>query len=121
MSIITKLGLGTVQFGIDYGISNTFGKTTSEEVSKILNYASEKNINLIDTAISYGNAEEELGTNSLRQFKIVSKFILDDENNSVDIENQLNTSLNNLNLQSIYGYLAHRPLSVLKDKSVWKA
>ncbi len=30
-----KIGLGTVQFGIDYGISNTSGKPGYEEIKRI--------------------------------------------------------------------------------------
>ncbi|GAA77126.1 hypothetical protein P20480_3618 [Pseudoalteromonas sp. BSi20480] len=29
-----KLALGTVQFGVDYGISNTLGKTHRKEIKK---------------------------------------------------------------------------------------
>jgi len=40
----SKIGLGTVQFGMSYGISNIKGKTSTEEVSKILQLAKSKNI-----------------------------------------------------------------------------
>ena len=30
-----RLGLGTVQFGLSYGINNKLGKTSSEECKKI--------------------------------------------------------------------------------------
>ena len=38
MGANNKIGLGTVQFGMDYGVSNTKGKTPDIEVSKILEY-----------------------------------------------------------------------------------
>ncbi len=38
MNSLSKMILGTVQFGIDYGISNTIGKTHSLEVKEILQY-----------------------------------------------------------------------------------
>ena len=34
-----KISLGAVQFGVDYGVSNTHGKTTKYEVSQILQFA----------------------------------------------------------------------------------
>ena len=45
-----KIALGTVQFGIDYGISNNTGKTPFDEVNKILDIAKNYGINTIDTA-----------------------------------------------------------------------
>ena len=56
-----KIGLGAVQFGVNYGVSNIYGKTTKNEASKILQFAYENGINVIDTAISYGNSEDILG------------------------------------------------------------
>jgi aryl-alcohol dehydrogenase-like predicted oxidoreductase len=53
--------LGAVQFGVDYGISNTLGKTNNVEVENILKYAFEHNINTLDVATSYGSAESVIG------------------------------------------------------------
>jgi aryl-alcohol dehydrogenase-like predicted oxidoreductase len=71
----SRIGLGTVQFGIDYGVSNTSGKVPAPEVSAILTTASEAGIKILDTAASYGFAEEALGR-ALRPehcFEIVTK------------------------------------------------
>ena len=59
-----KLGIGTVQMGLAYGISNTSGKTTGQEVIKVLEVAARNNIRIIDTAAQYGDSEGVLG-NSL--------------------------------------------------------
>ena len=53
-----KLALGTVQFGIDYGIANTKGQVQIEEVQSILNYAKKNGVNILDTASGYGDSEE---------------------------------------------------------------
>ena len=37
---IHKIGLGTAQWGLDYGISNTSGKSSKKDVRKILELAS---------------------------------------------------------------------------------
>ena len=56
-----KLILGTVQFGLDYGINNTTGKPTTKNVYEILNYAYENEIRTLDTAESYGNSRLIIG------------------------------------------------------------
>jgi len=118
MEINAKLGLGTVQFGIPYGISNTHGQTSPAEVRKILNLASNNGINLIDTASAYGNAEEVLGKNKLQGFTIVSKFMSHTKGET--ISQQLYKSLAKLRQNSLYGYLAHRPLNVLEKPWQWE-
>lgn len=115
---VNKLGLGTVQFGLPYGISNTSGKTSTEEVSRILQTATDHGINLLDTASAYGNAETVLGTNNLQKFSVVSKYITPTIDNT--IEKQLHSSLYHLQVKSLYGFLAHRPAELLNDKLQWK-
>lgn len=113
-SIQSKIGIGTVQFGLNYGISNMSGKTPSYEVEKILKYAANKRIQYIDTAYAYGVAEKVLGQFDLSNFRVVSKFILKD---GIGLVEQLESSLNNLQVNSLYGYLAHRPLELLINDS----
>ena len=59
--MLDKISLGTVQFGLEYGINNTKGQTTRDEVSKILNRCEKVGIVHIDTAAAYGSAEDVLG------------------------------------------------------------
>ena len=113
-----KIGLGSVQFGLNYGISNSSGQTPFEEVEKILNFAFSNNIHLIDTASAYGSAEKILGKFNKNRFKIVSKFLPPNLNESVKI--QFNQSLKDLQTNALYGYLAHRPLNLLENKNIWK-
>lgn len=118
MSSIDKLGLGTVQFGIDYGISNSSGKTDELEVHNILGFANEQGIIVLDTASAYGNSEAVLGNSDLSSFQVVSKFLLNDKKESV--LDHLSSTLRALNQTSIYGYLAHRPLEVFSTPRVWE-
>ena len=118
MSLTSKIGLGSVQFGIPYGVSNVEGQTTKEEVSKILSLANKKEIKLIDTAAAYGNAEEVLGGFDLSSFEVVSKFMPSTEQET--LENQFESSLQKLNLSSLYGYLAHRPLDIIENPNQWE-
>ena len=52
--------LGTAQFGMDYGIANTIGKPSNEDVFQILDLAWESGVRKFDTAPSY-NSESLLG------------------------------------------------------------
>ena len=116
MEISEKLGLGTVQFGLYYGISNKSGQTTSNEVTEILKTAEFHKIEILDSASAYGNSEEVLGNNDLSTFKMISKFM---PSEIVTISEQLDSTLSKLGLNSLYGYLAHRPLSILAEPSQW--
>lgn len=113
-----KLGLGTVQFGLEYGISNKQGITGLEEVKNILRFAMEAGIDLIDTAYGYGKSEEVLGVAGVDGFKVVSKFL--PEGNGVSIKKQVKTSLEKLKTDKLYGLLAHRPLDLLEIPDVWE-
>ena len=113
-----KIGLGTVQFGVPYGISNSTGQTKPDEVGKILQYAITNGITVLDTASAYGNAEQVLGQNDLSKFNIVSKYISPAAGKS--IEEQLQSTLAHLQAKKLYGYLAHRPSEIVEDASQWK-
>jgi aryl-alcohol dehydrogenase-like predicted oxidoreductase len=115
---IDKLGIGTVQFGLSYGISNVGGQTSTEEVTKILHFASQYKIKLIDTAASYGNSEKVLGENELSRFTIVSKYMPPTVCGRT-ITSQLTKSLHDLKVNHLYGYLAHRPGYLLHQPSEW--
>jgi D-threo-aldose 1-dehydrogenase len=71
--VIGRLGVGTVQFGQAYGVSNTHGQVPQAEVKLILELATRMGIGLLDTAANYGEAEAVLGVNDLSPFRIVSK------------------------------------------------
>jgi aryl-alcohol dehydrogenase-like predicted oxidoreductase len=69
------LGLGTVQFGMLYGVAGRKSLPTNIEVRAILELAFERGISILDTAPVYGNIETQLGSlcGDL-EFKIVSKI-----------------------------------------------
>ena len=75
---IDKLVLGSVQFGLEYGINNNYGKPSDSEVEKILKTAINGGIQVIDTARDYGNSENLLGKSLSsfykNKFKISSKL-----------------------------------------------
>ena len=57
----SKLILGTVQFGLKYGINNTIGKLKKDEVLSLLKVAYSSGIRTLDTAEAYGNAHQLIG------------------------------------------------------------
>jgi aryl-alcohol dehydrogenase-like predicted oxidoreductase len=57
----SKIQLGTVQFGLRYGVANTEGKPSYEKARDIIAAASENGINTLDTAAAYGDSEKILG------------------------------------------------------------
>ena len=62
-----KLTLGTVQFGLDYGVSNDTGKVSDKEVHAILTTAISHGITTLDCAAAYGNSEQLIGDDQLSQ------------------------------------------------------
>lgn len=114
---INKLALGTVQFGLDYGIANKRGKTPFREIKSILELCRNNGISLLDTASAYGDAEHLMGVAGIADFKVVSKFL---PNSGKDaLEKQLAATLLNLKTEQLYGYLAHRPVELLKQPWEW--
>ena len=113
---VNKIGLGTVQFGMDYGISNNLGKTSFDESQKIVNILLKNNINYIDTASAYGNAEKILGNIGVNKFNIISKFR---SKNIFDLETEFSQTLKDLKSPKLYGYLSHNPDDLISNPLLW--
>src|ERR1700712_1274210 len=77
MKRFARLGVGTVQFGQAYGISNARGRVPADDVTAILRRAADAGIGVLDTAANYGKAEAVLGATPdlTRPFRIVTKTI----------------------------------------------
>jgi aryl-alcohol dehydrogenase-like predicted oxidoreductase len=69
-----KFILGTVQFGLEYGVANSKGKVKKNEVAKILSIAQSKGIKTLDTAINYGDSETILGEIGVDGWEVISKL-----------------------------------------------
>ena len=115
---MTKLALGTVQFGMDYGINSGI-KVEQNEVLKIVNLARKSGITLIDTAQLYGSSEKVLGNVNTVDFDIVTKsraFEQDiiNENEANLVINDLDHSLKLLKQKSLYAFLVHHGEDLLK-------
>ena len=101
-----KLILGTVQFGLDYGINNSLGKPDKEKVFEMLEYAEEEGIKILDTADAYGNATQLLGEFNKKKPEIFlynTKF----KAGKQSLHAQLANSRRLLNTLSINTYFYH--------------
>lgn len=72
---LSRLMLGTVQFGMPYGIANRQGQPTYEEARAILACAYEGGVNGLDTAATYGTSEEVIGK-TLEELGLTGKFVV---------------------------------------------
>ncbi len=111
-----NLGLGAVQFGADYGVTNKRGKVPPREVARILRTAAAAGISIIDTAAAYGESESVLGAALWdgHPFRIVTKIALPrnypagDQISRMWVAGELGASLERLRQTRIYGLLFHR-------------
>jgi aryl-alcohol dehydrogenase-like predicted oxidoreductase len=106
--MISRIVLGTVQFGLDYGINNSLGKMVKEDVINILDFANQSKLNILDTAAVYGNSETLIGDylkeNEGTEFRIITKFGLKESLSPVQ---SLEKSLNRLGVKSVDTIMFH--------------
>ena len=112
----SKIAIGTVQFGMDYGISNATGRTPKSEVSEILNLAQVNGIRTLDTAQGYGESEVVLGKVGVRNFQVISK-LSPAELEKTSVETLTLRSLNATGLNKFYGMLFHNVESAMQNPS----
>lgn len=109
---LSKLTIGTAQFGLDYGIANRGGQVNFEEIQRILDFAFNLGINTLDTAIAYGDSETRLGMAGVSNWKIVSKLPSvpkNCQNICAWVIDSVESSLSRLKVNSLFGLLLHRP------------
>lgn len=114
-----KLAIGTAQFGTNYGVANNGGQISLQEAKYILKIAQLAGIRTLDTAVSYGFAEEVLGAIGIHDFDCISKLPLlpknvDDVNSWVNT--QIIESINRLGISHLAGMLLHHPDDILGPK-----
>ncbi|NLU94397.1 aldo/keto reductase [Chitinophaga sp. Ak27] len=107
---VSKLILGTVQFGTRYGINNQAGQPTASSVFKIFDVARNAGVVNLDTAEDYGTAQQIIGDYHANhdlgdRFEVISKISHGFVGGS--IEGHLLDSLSVLKLHILEGYLFH--------------
>lgn len=119
-----RLGLGTAQFGLDYGVTNAGGKVSDDDIASILQFARSHDVEIIDTAAAYGTSEEVLGRylHNKDVFKIVTKISsikrgVITQRDAQSVREQFMLSLARLRQQKLYGLLVHSAQDLLADNS----
>ena len=129
---ISRFGIGTVQFGLDYGNNNKTGQVPYSDVLQLFETALENGVNFIDTSRVYGTSEETIGK-AIRKIGAVDDFIpctkLDisenyheksDEAVRGEVKDSLRQSLEALRIDTIPVYLLHRPEHrTFRDGLIW--
>ena len=117
---MSKIALGTVQFGLDYGVANVGGRPTLSEVENILSLANNYSINTLDTAPDYGKSEQVLGKIGVRDCQIITKI----ESLTLGVDGVIKSfkqSLDNLKVDGVDGLLIRAKYIQEKEiKSLYK-
>jgi aryl-alcohol dehydrogenase-like predicted oxidoreductase len=111
-----KLALGTVQFGLNYGVANRQGQVSQDEAQAILEHAWASGMDTLDTAIDYGDSEQRLGEIGIQNWRVVSKLPAIPEGCSdvaTWVINSVTESLQRLKVKCLYGLLLHQPQQLL--------
>lgn len=111
-----RLALGTAQFGMEYGIANHFGRVDDVNVKVLLKLAQENTVDVLDTAITYGESETCLGNAGVRDFKVITKLPplpANCQNIHKWVHEQVDASLDRLKIDHLYGLLLHHSNDLL--------
>ena len=119
-----QLCLGTAQFGLPYGITNTEGQVPESEVAKLLAKLEETDFRWLDTAHAYGNAEEVIGRNLWEghSLRIITKLPAQPQvaftgRDAVVWEQAFQLSCERLGVKSLNALLLHAPSDLSKPGS----
>jgi aryl-alcohol dehydrogenase-like predicted oxidoreductase len=96
-----RLVLGSAQFGMDYGVVNSSGICSETDLKKILDFSFSSGITEIDTAVSYGESEKNLGSAGVGRFKISSKIPYLENYRYGDLNRLVSRSLEKLCVSSL--------------------
>ena len=122
----TRLALGTVQFGLLYGVANQTGQVSRDEAATIIGHAWAAGLDTLDTAIAYGESEQRLGEIGIGQWRVISKLpAMLEEHTDVAawVQESVLGSLARLKVPKLHGLLLHRPQQLLgpQGKALYRA
>lgn len=106
-----RLAIGTVQFGLAYGVGNSEGQVSRPEAAAILQCARLAGVQTLDTAIAYGESERRLGQIGIEGWRVITKLPAMDAS-SVNVakwvRESVGNSLKRMKISRLYGLLMHR-------------
>jgi aryl-alcohol dehydrogenase-like predicted oxidoreductase len=112
LTMSDRLALGTVQFGMEYGVANTTGHMSAQTAKDIVDVARQTGIRTLDTAALYGTSESVLGAMGVGDLRIVSKLpgLPDTPGDVLEwVNDAVRQSLKRLDVDRLGGLLLHRP------------
>lgn len=115
------LALGTVQFGLAYGVANRSGQTPVDEARAILQRARAHGIDTLDTAIAYGDSECRLGEIGVGHWRVVTKAPAVPDSCAdagAWLHDCVRGSLDRLRVPRLGGLLLHRSRDLLGPQGV---
>lgn len=113
---LSRLVLGTAQFGMPYGILGQGSPVGLSEVREILQWCLENGIRRLDTAAAYGSSEETLGRIGIQDFTITTKLPRIPEGTcdvAKWVETEIKGSLHRLRIDRLDTVLLHHPGDIL--------
>ncbi len=113
-----RLVLGSVQFGMNYGILKN-KKINFKELKRIKDLSVKSKIRYIDTAPSYGNSQNVIAKSNLNSLNIITKIKLPN-NKNINIEKwiyeEIVKSLRKLKTNKLYALLIHNYEDLLGNR-----
>ena len=106
-----RVCIGTVQFGMRYGVANTSGQPDPSTVSSLLKYCASVDLLHFDTAEAYGESESVLGNafhslELLDRVKIITKGTFQSGKHN-SLTDKIHHSLQTLKVPKLQGWLLH--------------
>ena len=120
----SKLILGTVQFGLNYGINNSLGQLPKTSIFEILDYAYANGIKILDTAESYGNSQEIIGefikSNPKKKFKIITKLSASKDISKIKLDKVVEENCKILGVDNLHGYMIHDLSALIRNTFLYE-
>jgi aryl-alcohol dehydrogenase-like predicted oxidoreductase len=124
MKFSSRIGLGTAQFGMKYGLKNQ--QAPHDSVRAIVDFAHQSDaIGWVDTAAAYGDSERLLGELGIGHLEVFTKIPpLGGASQPIQmVHDSIRKSLENLQQERLQGVLIHNLDDLLgpDGQAVWKA
>jgi len=118
-AIASRLALGTVQFGMPYGVANRAGQVPPQQAAEILKAARAAGVDTLDTAVAYGDSERVLGHLGVPGWRVVSKLppcATAGEPLGEWVRRTVLQSLRRLRIPSLHAVLLHRAADLSESR-----
>lgn len=118
-NLIPRLVLGTVQFGLPYGVANAHGQMPRDEAAEILALGAKIGMSILDTAIGYGESELVLGDIGVQGWRVITKLPkipVGCKDVESWVREQVESSLRRMRIGALYALMLHRPGDLLRPQ-----